>query len=82
MEVNLVAEAFKFMFLGMSIVLLFLVVMIYVLKAQAFLVTKYLPEKPKPEASISRKPATSSNNDSQITAAIAAAVQHHKNKQG
>ena len=70
------------MFLGMGIVLLFLVVMIYVLKAQAFLVKKFLPEKPKQEASKEWKPTASASNDSQVAAAIAAAIQHHKNKQG
>jgi len=35
-EVNLVSEAFKFMALGMGIVFLFLTVMIFILKLQAF----------------------------------------------
>ena len=45
MEINLVTEALKFMALGMGVVFSFLTIMIFVLKAQAALLTKYFPEK-------------------------------------
>ncbi|WP_108060468.1 OadG family protein [Poseidonibacter lekithochrous] len=80
MEVNLVTEAFKFMLLGMGVVFSFLVILIFVLKAQTALITKYFPEK---EKNIAKKPQKSAaSNDSAKTAAIIAAVQHHKNLKG
>ena len=75
METNLIAEAGKFMALGMGIVFLFLVVMIYALKIQAKLIGKYFPEKKVTPS----KPAV---NNTAKTAAIIAAVQHHKNLKG
>lgn len=80
MEINLVIEALKFMMLGMGVVFTFLIIMIFVLKAQAALLTKYFPEKGN---SIAKKPLASnaSKNTAKI-AAIVAAVQHHKNLKG
>lgn len=78
METNLIAEAGKFMALGMGIVFLFLVVMIYALKLQAKLVGKYFPEK---KVSPTKSTVNASNNTAKM-AAIVAAVQHHKNLKG
>lgn len=81
MEINLVSEAIKFMFLGMGIVFLFLVVMIYVLKLQGFLVQKFFPQQ---ETKVSttvqaKKPtANTTKDDANVVAAISAAIQHHK----
>ena len=80
MEINLVTEAFKFMLLGMGVVFSFLVIMIFVLKAQAALLTKYFPAK-KIEA-IKRPQQAASTNETAKVAAIVAAVQHHKNLKG
>jgi oxaloacetate decarboxylase gamma subunit len=83
MEINLIAESLKFMVLGMSIVFLFLIVMIYALKAQAYLIAKYLPEADdKASNSKEWQPAKSSNDD--IVAAITGAIIHHSksNKKG
>jgi len=81
-EVNLVAEAFKFMALGMGIVFLFLIIMIFALKAQAALIAKYLPEKPK-EALSQWKPQTTNSTDEKDTvAAITAAIIHYNNQKG
>ncbi|MEW6551851.1 MAG: OadG family transporter subunit, partial [Campylobacterota bacterium] len=44
-EVNLVAEAFKFLLLGMGVVFAFLTLLVFILKIQARLVQKYFPEK-------------------------------------
>jgi oxaloacetate decarboxylase gamma subunit len=83
-EVNLVAEALKFMVLGMGIVLSFLVIMIFALKAQAYLIAKFLPEKPAEVATKTKEwqPANANNED--VTAAITAAIVHHSksNKKG
>lgn len=80
METNLIAEAAKFMVLGMGIVFLFLIVMVNVLKIQAKLIGKYFPDKKVEPA----KPKTNANasNDTAKIAAIVAAVQHHKNLKG
>ncbi|MBP9491090.1 MAG: OadG family protein, partial [Aliarcobacter sp.] len=42
-EVNLIAESIKFMFLGMGVVFAFLTIMIFVLKAQGKILTKFFP---------------------------------------
>lgn len=78
MEENLIVEALKFMVLGMGVVFSFLIIMIFVLKGQAALLTKYFPEKEKKPA---KKPQPASNNSAKM-AAIVAAVQHHKNLKG
>ena len=80
METNLIAEAFKFMVLGMGIVFTFLIVMVYALKLQARIIGKYFPEK-KVEPTKPKTTATSNNNTAKM-AAIVAAVQHHKNLKG
>ena len=80
MEINLVTEAFKFMALGMGVVFSFLTIMIFVLKAQAALLTKYFPEK---KIELVKSPTTNaSSNKTAKVAAIVAAVQHHKNLKG
>lgn len=80
METNLIAEALKFMALGMGIVFSFLIVMIYALKLQAKLIGKYFPEK---KIDTSKKPqSTMASNQTAKMAAIVAAVQHHKNLKG
>ncbi|QOG13017.1 OadG family protein [Arcobacter sp. FWKO B] len=40
-NINLVYEAIKFMFLGMGVVFCFLIMLVYVLKIQAFVIQKY-----------------------------------------
>ncbi|NQY23829.1 MAG: OadG family protein [Campylobacteraceae bacterium] len=80
MEVNLISEALKFMVLGMGIVFAFLIILIFVLKAQAKLLSKYFPakeiEKPK------KVQTTSVPSTTKKVAAIIAAVQHHENLKG
>ncbi len=80
MEINLIFEALKFMLLGMGIVFLFLIIMIFVLKAQAILLSKYFPEKKKDTSNMVQ--SSSVNNQITKIAAIVAAVQHHKNLKG
>ncbi len=81
MEINLVTEALKFMLLGMGVVFSFLVILIFVLKAQASLISKYFPQG-KTTANESVKTSSASNDSAKKTAAIVAAVQHHKNLKG
>ncbi len=81
-EVSLVTEAIKFMALGMGIVFIFLIIMIFALKAQAKLIAKFFPEKPKEELS-QWKPQTTNNTDEKDTiAAITAAIIHYNNQKG
>jgi len=81
MEVNLIFEALKFMVLGMGIVFTFLTTLIFVLKAQARLLTKFFPAR---EKVINNKVHTSTQaaQSSKKVAAIIAAVQHHENIKG
>lgn len=79
MEVNLITEALKFMILGMGVVFSFLIILIFVLKAQAALFIKFFPQE---EKTVAKKPMASASNDSAKVAAIVAAVQHHKNLKG
>lgn len=82
MEANLIVEALKFMMLGMGVVFSFLVILIFVLKAQAALITKYFPEKEKTTTLKPQSTNSSATNQSAKIAAIVAAVQHHKNLKG
>jgi len=70
MEINLVEEAIKFMALGMTIVIVFLLLLVEIMKLQAKIINKFFPEK-EPEA-----PAASSNaaQEAHHVAAIVAAV--------
>ncbi|PIF04737.1 MAG: sodium pump decarboxylase subunit gamma [Arcobacter sp.] len=82
-EVNLVSEALKFMALGMGIVFLFLTIMIFVLKLQAFLIAKFFPEKEK-EKTCAWKPQNNAaiTDDRDTIAAITAAIIHYNNHKG
>ena len=89
MEINLVAEAIKFMFLGMGVVFAFLTIMIFVLKAQGAILTKFFPQEEKKvvnatpkSTNVSVNTNVNTNNESAKIAAIVAAVQHHKNLKG
>jgi len=78
-EVNHIAEAFKFMVLGMGVVFIFLSILVLCIKLQAFLIKKYFPETtPEPSA----LPVTTISDDEQrtIAAIIAAVAEFRKNK--
>jgi len=81
-ETNLVIESFKFMALGMGIVFLFLIVMIFTLKAQAALIGKFLPQKPKEEHSQWKPQSANDTDDKDTVAAITAAIIHYNNQKG
>ena len=80
MEVNLISEALKFMVLGMGIVFAFLIILIFVLKAQAKLLSKYFPAKEIEKTKRVQTPSVPST--AKKVAAIIAAVQHHENLKG
>ena len=76
-EVNYVAEAFKFMLLGMGVVFLFLFILVKVVEIQAKLIAKYFPEDTsKTPAS---KAANSADEEQPKVAAIIAAVTEFRN---
>ena len=70
MEVNLVAEGFKFMVLGMGTVFMFLILMVFILNIQAKIINKYFPEKPE----VKKAPKRKSTNDDEVVAVITAAI--------
>lgn len=81
-EVNLVSEALKFMALGMGVVFLFLTIMIFVLKLQAFLIAKFFPEKEKEKVCSWKPEKAVTTDDRDTTAAITAAIIHYNNHKG
>lgn len=81
MEVNLIAEGFKFMALGMASVFLFLALMVYVLKIQGKILDAFWPEeKQGAGAKISSASAQNSANDGVIAAIMAAITHFRKDK--
>ena len=74
-EVNLIVESLKFMFLGMTVVFTFLVLLVLVVNIQAKLIANFFPEE-------TRTTPTPSNqaDESQKVAAIIAAVTEFRNK--
>jgi len=70
MEIDLVGEGLKFMVLGMTIVFVFLLVLVQVVKLQALIINKLFPEK-APEVPASSNNAT---QEAHHVAAIIAAV--------
>lgn len=76
MEVNLVYEGAKFMVLGMSVVFSFLLFLVFVLMAQAKIITKYFPDKEEPVCDI--KSASSKKENDNVIAAITAAIIHYR----
>jgi len=77
MEVNLVWEGIKFMFLGMTTVLLFLVLMIVLMGYMSKIIQKYFPEPQGVVETASGSTAQNADKKKKI-AAITAAIMHHK----
>jgi len=80
-EINVVAEAVKFMVLGMGIVFTFLVIMVYAMQLQAKIIEKYFANKETSQDSTKQWQPTQSKKDEDeektLTAAITAAIMHH-----
>lgn len=77
MEMNLVAEAVKFMILGMSIVFSFLYILMLFINFQAKIVAKFFPDVIVAETTQTKQPSQEQKN--KVVAAITAAINHHKN---
>jgi oxaloacetate decarboxylase gamma subunit len=80
MDVSLVVEALKFMVLGMSVVLLFLLLMIALLKLQANLIAKFLPEDVVTANDAGSVQNKNSDNKRVIAAIIGAISQYSRYK--
>ena len=79
MEVNAIGEALKFMALGMGVVFIFLYVMILAVKAQAYIIGKYFPDK-VPAAPAATAVTTDDDEKVRVAAVIAAVTEFRKNK--
>jgi oxaloacetate decarboxylase gamma subunit len=85
-ESNGIIEALKFVFMGLGVVFLLLIVLVYVLKLQNQVINLFCKlgsnenetscKQSEEQVSIS---TTESIDEKQLTAAIAAALQHHDN---
>ncbi|MEA1880607.1 MAG: OadG family transporter subunit [Campylobacterota bacterium] len=75
-DVNLIGESMKFMVLGMSVVFLFLLVLVQVVKLQAMIIGKFFPDV-EPEATST---TSADGDESQRIAAIIAAVTEFRKK--
>lgn len=77
MEIDLVSEGLKFMLLGMTVVFVFLVILVQVMKLQAKIINKFFPEK-APEVVV---PASKNvTEEGHHVAAIIAAVTEFRKK--
>jgi len=75
MEVNLVFEGVKFMFLGMGTVFLFLIIMIASMNIMSYLIGRFFPE---PQAKLDKQNVAIQEDNSKKIAAITAAIMHHR----
>ncbi|MDD3343607.1 MAG: OadG family protein [Sulfurospirillaceae bacterium] len=79
MEINLIAETFKFLILGMSTVFMFLIVMVYAVQIQSKIIMKFFPQKSEDSATAGQNVAKTQSTDKlAVVAAIAATLQTHK----
>ena len=85
MSENLVFEASKFMLLGMSMVLFFLLLMIIFLNIQSYIINKYfIPKNPKlstvnnTDMKVINSDESSEKIDDEIVAVISAAVKRFR----
>ena len=76
-DVNMIGESIKFMVLGMTVVFVFLVILVQVVKLQAKIINKFFPEE-TPKAPTS---SGVSDESQRVAAIIAAVTEFRKNKQ-
>jgi sodium pump decarboxylases, gamma subunit len=81
---ELFGEGVNLMFSGMGFVMIFLFILIYAIKWMSLLINRYFPEPII--APIPPKPATTipqaADDIEQLRPVIAAAIAHHRKKQG
>ncbi len=77
---EIMAQGVELMFAGMGIVFLFLVMLIFAVKAMAVLVVKYFPEAEVQLANTAPRPVAKNAANGAVTAAISAAVHQHQAK--
>lgn len=81
---ELFGEGVNLMFSGMGFVMIFLFILIYAIKWMSLLINRYFPEPivapipPKPAAIIPQ----AANDIERLRPVIAAAIAHHRKKQG
>jgi oxaloacetate decarboxylase gamma subunit len=75
-DVNVIGESIKFMVLGMTVVFVFLIILVQVVKLQAKIIAKYFPDE---EVAVVPK-SSNANDESQRVAAIIAAVTEFRKK--
>ncbi|MDD2384834.1 MAG: OadG family protein [Sulfurospirillaceae bacterium] len=78
MEINLIAEGFKFMVLGMSTVFMFLILLVFILNIQAKVLTKFFPQKSVAENAGGKVARAKSTDNLAVVAAIAATLKTYK----
>jgi oxaloacetate decarboxylase gamma subunit len=74
MEIDLVGESIKFMILGMTVVFVFLVVLVQMMKLQAYIIGKYFPDPVVAEKAPAPSAGTPAAEEKRRVAAIIAAV--------
>ena len=80
MEINYAVEGLKFMFLGMSAVFTFLLLLIFVLKMQEKIFKKYFPQKENKITPVVPAVSAKKQDDSQTVAVITAAITEFKKR--
>ncbi|MDD2384120.1 MAG: OadG family protein [Sulfurospirillaceae bacterium] len=78
MEINLIAETFKFLILGMSTVFMFLILLVYVLQIQSKIIMKFFPQKSVAENAGGKVARAKSTDNLAVVAAIAATLKTYK----
>ena len=83
MTVDLVEESLKFMVLGMAVVFVFLTLMVYLMKLQAFIIDKFFPGKIfeiNKNAFIESPKKDDNEEKARVAAIMAAVMQYRKNQ--
>ncbi len=79
---ELFGEGINLMISGMGFTLFFLFVLIYAIQFMSGVINKYFPEPVKPVAAPKAAPAPAVNEIDRLRPVIAAAIAHHRKKQG
>jgi oxaloacetate decarboxylase gamma subunit len=85
MEYTLVGESIKFMILGMGVVFIFLYLLVLLMQLQAYIISKYFPDKEKSTTPKKEPLAIKYENECEeekrrVAAIIGALIEHSKNR--